>query len=295
MRSPRVDRPGWESRSATCSWGVSFSMAGKGPVSWPGQPPSPGALGTPAILVLASRRLQGPCWARSKRIPGRAAPPPPQPRAGAAPPHPRPAGPGRWWPKASQAAHGPVCAPLPSPLLRAAGCSPASLTQRAGHVGQQADSLVPSHAEVRTSEMQPRGPGALLLLLPLLVAFPAQLSAQVSGHLRAPRRLARAQSWATLHWRRGLGLGATWGWARFSERGAGSPPPGALREAQVAPLRAQGRPGAPQGGSAACRVGARSPWDLRRRVPTRGVGYQRGQCPHARQLPISRANSSLPR
>lgn len=194
MRSPGVDRPGWESRSATCSWGVSFSMAGKGPASWPRQPPSPGALGTPAILVLASRRLQGPCWARSKRIPGRAAPPPPRPGAGTAPPIPAPLDRGRWYPKASQAAHGPVCAPLPSPVLRAAGCSPAPLTQRAGHVGQEADSLVPSHAEVRTSEMQPRGPGALLLLLlPLLVALPAQLSAQVSGHPRVPRLPACAR------------------------------------------------------------------------------------------------------
>lgn len=94
-----------------------------------------GTLGTPAILVLASRRLRGPGWARSKRIPSRAAPPSPRPggrRRPPTPPHWTVDAGGRRRPRP----HTDRTA-LPShPLLSGAdGCTPASLTQRAGHTG----------------------------------------------------------------------------------------------------------------------------------------------------------------
>lgn len=92
--------------------------------------------------------------------------------------------------------------PLPS---RVAGCAQASLTQRAGHTQQEADSLVLSQAQVRTGEMRPRSPCALFLLLPLLVASPAQLGAQVSAQLTVPRVPAGAQE--LNHWS-DMGLGS---------------------------------------------------------------------------------------
>ncbi|XP_035884171.1 fibulin-7 isoform X1 [Phyllostomus discolor] len=84
--------------------------------------------------------------------------------------------------------------PLPS---RAASCSSTSVTLWAGHTQHRLDPLgigwtlsasvgqrcsVPGR-EVRTREMRPHGPRALLLLL-LLVAGPGQLSAQVMSQVR---------------------------------------------------------------------------------------------------------------
>ncbi|XP_024414352.3 fibulin-7 isoform X1 [Desmodus rotundus] len=85
--------------------------------------------------------------------------------------------------------------PLPS---RTASCASTSLTLWAGRTQHRLDPLgigwthsAPvgqrcslSGREVRTGEMRPRGPRTLLLLLLLLVAGPAQLSAQVMSQVR---------------------------------------------------------------------------------------------------------------
>lgn len=81
-----------------------------------------GACGRPTFRVLASRRLRGPGWARSRRIPGRAAPPLSRPGGRRLPPAtPTPTPPkldhGRWWPQAPQAGRTRRTA-LPSPPLR---------------------------------------------------------------------------------------------------------------------------------------------------------------------------------
>lgn len=55
--------------------------------------------------------------------------------------------------------------------------------------------------------MRPRGPGALFLLLPLLVASSAQLGAQVSAQLSVPASRPVPRTWTTLHWS-DVGLGS---------------------------------------------------------------------------------------
>lgn len=159
--------------------------------------PSPGYPGDSRHPGLGIAQPPGPGWARSKRIPGREAPPSPRPGGRRHSPHLHPAPPrrtvdsgGRRRPRLRTDRPALHSRPLRS---GAAGCAPASLTQRVGHIRQEADSLVPSQAEVRTGEMRPRSPCALFLLLQLLVASPAQLGAQVSAQLSVPRLSAGAQ------------------------------------------------------------------------------------------------------
>lgn len=108
--------------------------------------------------------------------------------------------------------------------------------------------------------MRPRGPGALFLLLPLLVASPAQLGAQVSAQLSVPASRPVPSTWTTLHWS-DVGLGSV-----FRERSGTCVLWTHRGQFRTSAHRAPGS----AGNSTGVRVAGRSPRDLARTVVSSG-------------------------
>lgn len=216
------------------------------------------ALGTPVVHVLASRRLLGRGWARSRRIPDRVAPPSSRPGGRRLPP---PSPPlldhGRWWPQAPQATRTDRTA-LPSPPLPGSQLlfhlpDPVGWTHSAsaGPTRHRLDTLgigrtalfPPRQRGPDWRDAAPRSPrspaAATARRRPGAAQRPGQCPAQSppSGQRAGPGPLSIGSM--------GGGHGDIWDWVRFSERSA-------------RPHASSRRPAGRAGDPARCTV--RAPW-----------------------------------
>lgn len=250
VRGCGEDRTGWESH---CAWG-----AGGGQLQSPrgegaGQEASRGCapgLASCSCSARTPRLPRGPAhsppsrswrraacgsgWARSRRIPGRAAPPPSPPGGRRLPPAPPPLDHGRWWPQAPQAARTGLTAlpsaPLPGGRPRFHRPDPVGWAHwaLAGYAQHRRDTLGSS----RTASFPPRQRGPRrrdATPRPPRAPPPAAAARRRPGAARRPGQCPPPPGRC---WRRGRGLGATWGWAAFQGQ-APDPPVLPLVTAQL--------------------------------------------------------------